>query len=279
MFCMVLILVGCGETQQSETPQKILPTLMPSGSDSNSGKPTSLPGPAEGSGAAAYTVDPNCTYQFSSTPADRSTGILKDTSITISSDVAMDVATLGSGSLVVTGAVSGSVQGAVMTPTSGTVMSIVFNPDDDLSRGEMITVSFRPDLDPCRSALEKPYVFQFVVDSEGYVPSFTKHDKTLSGQSSLDTHVDRFLNGGEAVLVTEGGSDGYVDIMAAAGRERVTRLKVSTAGQVNEHFLNIRDVTEIEDGEFCGDVTKYDLLINDIPGSSALICDGESSTS
>ena len=165
MFCMVLILVGCGETQQSETPQKILPTLMPSGSDSNSGKPTSLPGPAEGSGATAYTVDPNCTYQFSSTPADRSTGILKDTSITISSDVAMDVATLGSGSLVVTGAVSGSVQGAVMTPTSGTVMSIVFNPDDDLSRGEMITVSFRPDLDPCRSALEKPYVFQFVVDS------------------------------------------------------------------------------------------------------------------
>ena len=70
-----------------------------------------------------------------------------------------------------------------------------------------------------------------------------------------------------------------MDIMAAAGRERVTRLKVSTAGQVNEHFLNIRDVTEIEDGEFCGDVTKYDLLINDIPGSSALICDGESSTS
>ena len=59
-------------------------------------------------------------------------------------------------------------------------MSVVFNPDDEhLSRGEMITVSFQPDLDPCRSILEDPYVFQFVVDTEGYVPSFTKHKQAL----------------------------------------------------------------------------------------------------
>jgi hypothetical protein len=278
---LVLIVIGCGGTQQSGTSQKVLPTLVPSGSDPNSGKPTSLPGPEASSGPTAYTIDPNCTYQFSSGPADRSTGILKDTSITISSDVAMDVATIGSGSLVVTGAVSGPVQGAVMTPTSGTVMSIVFNLDHDLSRGEMITVSFQPDLDPCRGVLEEPHVFQFVVDTEGYIPSFTKHNQTFPKQSSMDIHKDRFLNGGESALIADLDDDGNIDILATAGRAFPERYAVSETGEVqmsqysaiaNHVASGALGATEVEIGNFCGDEKKDDLLINTIPATAFLMC-------
>ena len=240
-FCMVFILLGCDGSQQSETPQKILPTPLPGGSDLNSGKPTSLPGPASSSGSSVSTIDPNCTYQFSSEPANRSTGVLKDTSITITSDVAMDVATIDFGSLIVTGAVSGNIQGTVITPTSGTVMSIIFNPDEYLSRGEMITVSFQPDLDPCRGFLEEPYVFQFVVDTEGYIPSFIDSGQRIGAPGrlldmvALDVNGDDFLDifrVGTAAATTQwyslvNDSRGYFSTSPPVSREYTVSVAAS----------------------------------------------------
>jgi len=112
----------------------------------------------------------------------------------------MDVSTIGSGTLAVTGAVSGTIQGSFMTPDSGAVQSIEFHPQSDMSRGEMITVSFQPDQDPCRGVLEEPYVFRFVVDTEGYMPSFTDSGQLIQAPRkvldmvSLDENEDGYLD-------------------------------------------------------------------------------------
>jgi len=111
-----------------------------------------------------------CTYQFSSEPVDRAIDVPKSTGITINSNIGMSV---GAGDFSVTGAVSGDISGTVILPIGETTQSVTFNPDAPLSRGEKITVAFHIPLDPCGTPIEEPYVFQFVVDTENYVPSFS----------------------------------------------------------------------------------------------------------
>ena len=128
-----------------------------------------------------WLTETYCTYQFSSEPVDRAIDVPKSTGITINSNIGMSV---GAGDFSVTGAVSGDISGLVILPIGETTRSVTFTPDAPLSRGEKITVSFLIPLDPCGTPIEEPYVFQFVVDTENYVPSFSD-----SGQR-IDTGCD-----------------------------------------------------------------------------------------
>jgi hypothetical protein len=127
-----------------------------------------------------------CTYQFSSEPVDRAIDVPKSTGITINSNIGMSV---GASDFSVTGAVSGDISGTVILPIGETTRSVTFNPDAPLSRGEKITVAFHIPLDPCGTPIEEPYVFQFVVSTENYVPSFSDSGQrigTCTGNMNYD---------------------------------------------------------------------------------------------
>ena len=130
-----------------------------------------------------------CTYQFSSEPIDRAIDVPKSTGITINSNIGMSV---GAANFSVTGAVSGGISGTVLLPIGETTRSVTFTPDAPLSRGEKITVSFLPSQNPCGDPVEEPYVFQFVVDTENYVPSFSDSGQRIDTGCSRHVRFDLF---------------------------------------------------------------------------------------
>ena len=130
-----------------------------------------------------------CTYQFSSEPVDRAIDVPKSTGITINSNIGMSV---GASDFSVTGAVSGDISGTVILPIGETTRSVTFNPDAPLSRGEKITVAFHIPLDPCGTPIEEPYVFQFVVDTENYVPSFSDSGQRIDTGCGEHARFDLF---------------------------------------------------------------------------------------
>jgi len=130
-----------------------------------------------------------CTYQFSSEPADRAIDVPKSTGITINSNIGMSV---GAGDFSVTGAVSGDISGTVILPIGETTQSVTFTPAAPLSRGEKITVSFLIPLDPCGTPIEEPYVFQFVVDTENHVPSFSDSGQRIDTGCGEHARFDLF---------------------------------------------------------------------------------------
>ena len=103
---------------------------------------------------------------------------------------------VGASDFSVTGAVSGDISGTVILPIGETTRSVTFNPDAPLSRGEKITVAFHIPLDPCGTPIEEPYVFQFVVDTENYVPSFSDSGQRIGTGCTGNMNYNMSKDGG-----------------------------------------------------------------------------------
>ena len=192
-----------------------------------------------------------CTYQFSSEPTDRAIDVPKSTGITINSNIGMSV---GAANFSVTGAVSGGISGTVLLPIGETTLSVTFTPDAPLSRGEKITVSFLPSQNPCGDPVEEPYVFQFVVDTENYVPSFSDSGQRIDTGCSRHVRFDLFdydpieptgiyvtndcvspINGPSSLLVNNGA--GYFQTSETHLLNSVNN-KVSAVGDINSDGLH-----------------------------------------